>query len=435
MSPGTIGLIGIICFLVMILLRIPISYAMFIVGFLGCSYLNSFPTATRILTQETFTTLSSYSLSVVPMFMLMGQFAFYAGIGTRLYNFAYKAIGHVPGGLAVATQVACALFGAVCGSVTATAATIGSIALPEMKRYNYSTSLSSASVAAGAGLGIMIPPSVFFIIYGTATEQSIGKLFIAGILPGILLMLLLMAAAYFVSIRNPQIGPRGPKATWRERMQTLGGGLWEIMVIFIVSMGGLFAGWFTPTEAGGIGAAAVLLLTVLEKKLKWVGILNALRDTTKTTALILLMTAGAVVFGRFMTLSRLPFELASFTAELPLPPIVIMGLVIIVYLILGCVIDAMALVLLTVPIFYPVVTQTLGYNPIWFGVIIILVVGMAVITPPVGMNAYVVKGIAPEIPMEAIFRGIWPFLIAYLACIALLIAFPNVATFLPDLFF
>ena len=435
MSPGAVGLIGIICFLVLILLRIPISYAMFIVGFLGCSYLNSFSTATRILTQETFTTLASYSLSVVPMFMLMGQFAFYAGIGARLYNFAYKAIGHVPGGLAVATQVACALFGAVCGSVTATTATIGSIALPEMKRYNYSPSMSSASVAAGAGLGIMIPPSVFFIIYGTATEQSIGKLFIAGILPGILLMVLLMAAAYFASLRNPKIGPRGQKATWKERIQTLGGGLWEITVIFIVSMGGLFAGWFTPTEAGGIGAAAVLVLTVLERKLKWDGILKALRDTTKTTAMILLMTAGAVVFGRFMSLSRLPFGLASFTGELPLPPILIMGLIIVVYLILGCVIDAMALVLLTVPIFYPVVTQLLGYDPIWFGVIIILVVGMAVITPPVGMNAYVVKGIAPDIPLEVIFQGIWPFLIAYLICIIILIMFPTIATFLPGFFF
>lgn len=434
MSPETVGIIGIICFLIMILLRIPISYAMFIVGFLGCSYLNSFSTATRILTQETFTTLASYSLSVVPMFMLMGQFAFYAGIGTRLYNFAYKLMGHVAGGLAVATQAACALFGAVCGSVTATAATIGSIALPEMKKYNYSPSMSTASVAAGAGLGIMIPPSVFFVIYGTATEQSIGKLFIAGILPGILLMVSLMGAAYFVSFRNPKIGPRGPKATWKERIQSLGGGLWEIAVIFVVSMGGLFAGWFTPTEAGGVGAAAVLVLTVLEGRLKWSGIVKALRDTTKTTAMILLMTAGAVVFGRFMSLSRLPFEVASFASELPLPPLAIMGLIIVVYLILGFVIDAMALVLLTVPIFYPVVTQSLGYDPIWFGVIIILVVGMAVITPPVGMTAYIVKGIAPDVPLEVIFQGIWPFLIAYLICILLLILFPGIATFLPGYF-
>jgi len=434
LTPETVGIIGIICFLIMILLRIPISYAMFIVGFLGCSYLNSFSTATRILTQETFTTLASYSLSVVPMFMLMGQFAFYAGIGTRLYNFAYKLMGHLSGGLAVATQAACALFGAVCGSVTATAATIGSIALPEMKKYHYSPSMGTASVAAGAGLGIMIPPSVFFVIYGTATEQSIGKLFIAGILPGILLMLSLMGAAYLVSLRNPKIGPRGPKATWKERLQALGGGVWEIAVIFVVSMGGLFAGWFTPAEAGGVGAAAVLVLTVLEGRLKWSGIVKALRDTTKTTAMILLMTAGAVVFGRFMSLSRLPFEVASFASELPLPPLAIMGLIIVVYLILGFVIDAMALVLLTVPIFYPVVTQSLGYDPIWFGVIIILVVGMAVITPPVGMTAYIVKGIAPDVPLEVIFRGIWPFLIAYLICILLLILFPGIATFLPGCF-
>ncbi len=435
MSAAVVGLIGVICFFVLLVLGMPIAYSMAIVGFAGCSYLNSLPTASRMLTQEIFSTFSSYSLSVVPMFMLMGYFAFYAGIGTRIYNFAYKAIGHLPGGLAISTQMACAVFGAVCGSVTATAATIGAIAIPEMEKYNYSKSLSTASVAAGSGIGIMIPPSIFFIIYGVAAEQSIGTLFIAGILPGILLMLLLMAAVYSTTFRHPEFGPMGPKSSWKERVQAMGGGLWEIMVVFIVSIGGMFIGWFTPTEAAGVGAAGVLVLTTLEKKLKWDGFKRALNDTTRTTAMIMLMTAGAVIFGRFMSLSRIPFELANLAGELFLPPIVVMGLIMLVYLILGCFIDAMALVLLTTPIFYPVVTTTLGYDPIWFGVIIVLIVGMACITPPVGMSVYVVKGIVPDVSLEVIFRGIWPFLMAFIVCIVILVLFPDIATFLAYKFY
>lgn len=435
MSAAAIGLIGVVVFFVLLILGMPISYSMAIVGFGGCAILNSITTASRMLSQEIFSTFSSYTLSVVPMFMLMGYFAYYAGIGSRLYNFAYKTIGHLPGGLAVSTQLACALFGAVCGSITATAATIGAIAIPEMKSYKYRESLSTASVAAGSGIGIMIPPSLFFIIYGVATEQSIGMLFISGILPGILLTLLLMAAVFASTFRNPDVAPAGPRATWKERVQSMGGGLWEIGVIFILSIGGMFIGWFTPTEAAGIGAAGVLLLTALEKRLNWEGFKKALNDTTRTTAMIMLMTAGAIIFGRFMALSRIPFEIARVTGELALPPLLVMALVILVYLILGCFIDAMALVLLTTPIFYPVVTQTLGYDPIWFGVIIVLVVGMACITPPVGMSVYVVKGIVPAIPLEIIFRGIWPFLFAYIVCIVILILFPSIATYLPYNFF
>ncbi len=435
MSSIVVGLIGVICFLLLLVLGMPIAYSMAIVGFAGFSCLNSIPTASRMLTQEIYAQFSSYSLSVIPMFMLMGYFAFYSGIGSRLYNFAYKAIGHLPGGLAIATQLACALFGAVCGSSTATAATIGSISLPEMRKYRYSDSLSTASVAAGAGLGIMIPPSVFFIIYGIATEQSIGKLFLAGILPGILLMLLFMGVVYIIVYFHPELGPIGPKATWKERLHAMGGGLWEIAVVFILSIGGLFAGWFTPTEAGAVGAAGVLVVTLLERKLKWDGFKKALSDTTRTTAMVMLMVAAALIFSRFMAISKIPFELARWTGELSLPPFVIMGFIIACYLLLGCFIDAIGLVLLTVPIFYPVVCTTLGYDPILFGVIIVLIVGMAVITPPVGMNAYIVKGVVPDVPLEVIFRGIWPFLLAYLICTVLLLLFPSIATFLPNKLF
>jgi tripartite ATP-independent transporter DctM subunit len=435
LSPIALGIIGIFCFFILLVLGMPIAYSMAIVGFAGFSIINSLSTASRMIAQEFFTNFSSYSLSVVPMFVMMGFFAFYSGIGSRLYNFAYKAIGHLPGGLAIATQVTCALFGAVCGSNTATAATIGAISLPEMRRYNYEISFSTASVAAGGVLGVLIPPSVIFIIYGIATEQSIGRLFLAGILPGILLMMLYIITVYILASRNPEIGPVGPRTSYYEKAQALGGGLWEVMVVFLISLGGLFLGWFTPTEAGAVGAAGVLVLSVLEGQLRLVGIRKALNDTTRTTAMIMLLVAGAVTFGRFLSLSRLPFELASWIGELPLPPFIIIAIIIIVYLILGCFIDALALILLTIPIFYPVVVTTLGYDPIWFGVIIVLVVAMGVITPPVGMNVYIIKGVVPDIPLEVIFRGIWPFLLAILICIALLIIFPGIATVLPNAFF
>lgn len=430
MSPLVTGILGIIVFFVFLSLGMQISFAMALAGFLGFSYLTSAEAAFRVVAKDLFYTFSSYSLSVIPMFVWMGFLAFYSGIGTRLYNLAYKLVGHFPGGLAIATQATCALFGAVCGSNTATAATIGAIALPEMKKYNYDVSLSTASVAAGGALGVLIPPSVIFIVYGIATEQSIGKLFIAGIVPGILLMAFYMATIYVLTARNPALGPPGPKTGWKERFKALGGGLWEVAVVFAISLGGLFAGLFTPTEAGAVGAGGVLVLTVLEKRLGWETLKKSLYDTTRTTAMIMLLVAGAVIFGRFMAISRIPFELANWAGSLPLPPYAVMGIVLAIYLVLGCFIDALALVLLTVPIFYPVAVTTLGYDPIWFGVIIVMVVAMGVITPPVGMNVYIIKGISPDIPLEKIFKGIWPFLIALILCLAVLIAFPTISTFL-----
>jgi len=363
----------------------------------------------------------------------MGFLAFYSGIGTRLYVFAYKLIGHYPGGLAIATQAACAVFGAICGSNTATAATIGAIALPEMRKYKYDTSLATASIAAGGVLGVLIPPSVIFIIYGMATEQSVGKLFMAGIMPGILLMLLYMAAIYIVVSRDPNLGPAGPRASWKERLEALRGGLGEVLFIFSISMGGLFAGWFTPTEAGAVGAAGVLGVALVQRKITWEGFNKSLLDATRTTAMIMLLVAGAMVFGRLMAISRVPFEMAQWAGALPLPPFAVMIIILLIYLVLGCFIDALAMVLLTIPIFYPVVVNTLGYDPIWFGVIIVLTVAMGVITPPVGMNVYIIKGVAPDVPLEVIYKGIWPFLFALIICLALLMVFPQIATYLPNL--
>lgn len=433
MSSLILGLIGLIIFLLLIFLRMPIAFAMALVGFAGFSYMTSASAGMNMVVREIYSSFSSYTLSVIPMFVWMGFLAYYSGIGTRLYVFAYRLIGHWPGGLAIATQAACAIFGAICGSNTATAATMGAISLPEMKKYNYENSLATASVAAGGVLGVLIPPSVIFIVYGMATQQSIGKLFIAGILPGILLMLLYIAVIFLLALRRPQIAPAGPVASWKERLDALRGGLLEVIVVFALSMGGLFAGWFTATEAGAVGAMGVLLVSLAGRNLSWEGFKRSLFDTTKTTAMIMLLVAGSAVFGRFMAVSRVPFELASWTGSLDLPAFAVMGFILLIYLVLGCFIDALALVLLTIPIFYPIAVETLGYDPIWFGVIIVLVVAMGVITPPVGMNVYIIKGIVPDVPLELIFKGIWPFLLAIIVCLVILIAFPQIATVLPGL--
>lgn len=433
MSAITIGLIGVAAFFGLLVLRMPIAFAMALVGVAGFGILTSIPTSLDMAAKEIYNTFTSHSLSVIAMFVWMGFLAFYSGIGSSLYVFAYRMLGHLSGGLALATQAACAIFGAICGSNTATAATMAAIALPEMDKYHYDRSLATASIAAGGVLGVMIPPSVIFILYGMTTEQSIGTLFLAGILPGILLMLLYMAVIYILTKRNPALGPAGTKASWRERLRALRGGLGEALAIFSLSIGGLFAGWFTPTEAGAVGAGGVLLISLLERRLNWDKLKKSLIDTTRTTAMIMLMIAGAVIFGRFMAVSRVPFELASWAGSLPLPPFAVMGIILVIYFFLGCFIDALALILLTVPIFYPVVVNTLGYDPIWFGVIIVLVVAMGVITPPVGMNVYVIKGVVPDVPLESIFRGIWPFLAAIIICIIILIIFPQIATFLPNL--
>ncbi|MDI9481672.1 MAG: TRAP transporter large permease [Bacillota bacterium] len=433
MTVEIVGIIGILLLLALIALRIPIAYSMLLVGFLGFSYLVSPQAALNMVTTELFSNFSSYTLSVIPMFVWMGFIAYYSGVGTGLYTLIYRLIGYRPGGLAIATQGACAIFGAICGSNTATAATMGAIALPEMRKYKYDDSLSTASVAAAGALGILIPPSVIFIVYGAATEQSIGKLFISGIIPGILLMVLYILTIFILVKINPEMAPAGQKFTFKEKIQALKGGLFEIIITFIISIGGLFAGYFSATEAGAIGAGSILLITLLRGQLKWDGFIKSLKDTTRTSAMIMLLVAGAMVFGRFIAVSRLPFEMANWAANLNLPPFMIMAVILIIYLILGCFIDALALVLLTVPIFYPVVTDVLGYNPIWFGVITVLVVAMGVITPPVGMNVFIIKGVAKDVPLETIFKGVWPFIIAIFACIALLIIFPQIATFLPNM--
>ena len=428
-----VGVVGLAAFITLLLMGMSIAGSMTLVGFLGYAYLKNVSAAASLLTMDFFSSFNSYNMSMVAMFTWMGYLAYYSGIGEKLFDFAYKLVGHWRGGLAMAAQVACACFGAVCGSNTATAATIGAIALPQMKKYEYDDSLATASVASGGALGILIPPSMIAIVYGTATQQSIGQLFVAGIVAGVILMLLFMAVINLQIRRNPALAPRGKKSTWKERLHAMGGGLAETAVVFLISIGGLSAGFFTPTEAGSFGACAILFIVLLRRKLTFKGFMQSLFDTAKTSAMVLFLVAAATLFGRFIALSRIPTTIASWAAELAWPSWAVLLLILAIYILGGCFIDALPLVLLTVPIFYPVVCSTLGYDPIWFGVIIVLVVSMGIITPPVGINVYVIKGIAKEVPLEIIFKGIWPFLAAIVLTCFILMIFPEVVLFLPRL--
>ena len=431
MDPVHSGLIGIVLLVFLFLLRVPVAFAMAIVGFSGFSYLSSLNAGLKLLARDFFEQFSSFPLSAIPMFILMGSFAYASGIGKRLYDAAYTILGGLRGGLTMATVVACGFFASICGSTAATAATIGKIALPEMKRYKYDDTLATGCLASAGTLGILIPPSTIFLVYGIMTEQSIGKLFVAGIIPGIILAFLFMAVVGILCWRNPACAPAGGQTSFKTKAKAFVG-IIEALILFSLVIGGLFFGWFTPTQAGGIGAAGAFAIGLLRRELNWRVFIDSTRDGLRTSCMILCVIAGATVFGHFMAVSTIPFILADWVGSLPLPPMAIVGVIVIIYLVGGCFMDAMALVVLTVPVFYPVVLR-LGLDPIWFGVIIVLVSEMGVITPPVGVNVYVIKGIAPEIPLETIFKGIFPFLIAILLNTGIMMAFPKVALFLPSL--
>ena len=431
MNPATVGLIGIGFLIILFLLRMPVAFAMALVGTIGFAYLTSPHAALSLLGRDIFDEFSSYPLSVIPMFILMGTFAFASGISQRLYKTAYTWIGHRRGGLTVATVFACAGFGAICGSSTATAATMGKIALPEMKKYNYDDTLATGTVAAAGTLGILIPPSTVLIVYGILTEQSIGKLFVAGVLPGILLSILFAITVAILCFRNPAIGPPGKPSTWKEKLIAFSG-IFEALLLFLLAIGGLFLGWFSPTQAGAIGAGGALLIGLVRRQLSWQTFFDAGKAALRTSCMVIFIITGAVIFGHFMAVSRIPFILAEWLGGLPIPPIAVMGVIVFIYFIGGFFMDAMGLIVVTVPIFFPIV-EKLGFDPIWFGVIIVLVGEMGVITPPVGVNVFVIKGIAPDIPLERIFRGIVPFLVALIIFTILIIIFPEIATFLPSL--
>ncbi|MBN2177942.1 MAG: TRAP transporter large permease [Deltaproteobacteria bacterium] len=431
MSPTVTGIIGIIALFLFIFSRMPVGFVMAIIGFVGFGTLVSFDASMNLIAKDIYSIFGSYSLTVIPLFVLMGQLAYHSGISKRLFDAAYKFIGHWPGGLAIATIGACAGFAAICGSTNATAATMAAVTLPEMKRYNYKPELATGVVAAGGSLGILIPPSVIFIVYGIMTEQSIGKLFVAGVLPGILLTALFVLTIVIWTSLRPELGPRGPKAPFREKIESLSG-LVETLILFIIIMGGLFVGFFTPTEAGAVGALGTLILAVARRNLSWKGFITSLVETTRLSCMILVIVAGATIFGHFLAVSRIPFDIANWISTFDFPDYVIMLFIIFIYLIGGCFIDSLALIMLTVPIFYPVITF-IGYDPIWFGVVIVLITQIGVITPPMGINVYVVSGVARDVPLETIFKGVLPLLLALIIGTLLLIPFPQIALFLPGL--
>ncbi len=431
MSPTLVGIIGLVVLVVVLFSRMPVGFVMALLGLMGFSYMVSLEAGLSLLAKDIFDIFGNYSFTVIPLFVLMGQLAFHAGISRRLYDSAYKLMGHWPGGLAMATIGACAGFAAICGSTNASAATMATVALPEMKRYRYDMKLATGTVAAGGSLGILIPPSVIFIVYGIMTEQSIGKLFVSGIFPGVVLASLFLLTIYIWTRLRPELGPRGPRTSLGEKTRALSG-LVEMLIIFAVVMGGLFVGFFTPTEAGAIGAFSTLLLAIIRRQISWPGFLQALVETTRISCMVLVIVTGATVFGHFLAITRIPFELAGWVKGLPLPPWGIMGVIIFIYLMGGCFMDALALILLTINIFFPVAVS-LGYDPIWFGVIIVMVTEMGVITPPVGVNVYVVSGVAKDVPLETIFKGILPLLLALIVAVILMVAFPQIALFLPGL--
>ena len=429
MTPVGVGVAGILLLFLLLALRMQIGFSMALVGFLGFSALVSFKSSFSILGMEPFKTASSYGLTVIPLFILMGQFANFSRMGIEIYQTVYRWIGFLPGGLSMATIGACASFAAISGSSLATAATFGTVALPEMKRFKYDDSLATGCVAAGGTLGILIPPSTVMIIYGILTQQPIGTLFIAGIIPGLLLSGLFIITIYLLTRFEPALGPPGPKFTIRERIASLKD-TWGILSLFLLVIGGLYTGWFTPTEAAGVGAFGAFLITMIKRRLTWGNLRASLTDTTKTTAMVFAILIGASIFGYFLTVSQIPERLSNWIVELGMNKYLVISMTILLYIILGCFMEGLAIMILTIPVIYPMVVG-LGFDPIWFGVIITLVMEMSLITPPVGVNVFIISGIAKEVPMVTIFRGIIPFFLAMVVAIVLLVMFPQIALFLP----
>jgi C4-dicarboxylate transporter DctM subunit len=427
-----VGVIGIvILLLVLFFLGMPVGFAMGIVGFYGFCYVVSFKAGLNMIGTDLWFTFSKYGLTVIPLFIFMGYLAFNAGIAERLYNAAYKWVGHWPGGLAIATIGADELFAAICGSNTATAATMGAVALPQMEKYNYDTRLSSGTVVTGGTLGTVMPPSVVIIVIGLQTEQSIARLFLGGILPAILLGILFVLTILVLCRLNPDFGPPGPKTTFKEKIKSLPGVI-EAIAIFMLVIGGLFIGLFTPTEAGAVGVFCTFIVAIATRNLTWNGLVNSILETLKISCMVFVLVTGAIIFGRFLAVTRIPFLVADFAASLPVSPYVILAFVLVIYLIGGCVMDALGFLVLTIPIFFPL-GIALGFDPVWYSIILTMVTTLGAITPPVGVNIYVVKALAPEIALGRIFKSVSFFLTACIVSIIILIIFPQIVLFIPEM--
>jgi C4-dicarboxylate transporter DctM subunit len=430
MSPEIIGLIGIIFMVILLFSRMWVGLAMAFVGFIGYLYLADVESAFVTLGSLPYARVAFYPISAVPLFILMGTIVSSTGVAGDLYNTAYKWIGQLRGGLAMASVFACAGFAAVSGSSAAGAATMGKVALPEMKKYNYDESLATGCIAAGGTMGILIPPSLGFILYGILTEQSVGKLFMAGIFPGILEVIFYIVTIFTLCKFTPSLGPPGPKTSIKEKIVSLKN-TWHMIILFLLVIGGIYIGIFTPTEAGAVGAFGALLISAVSRRLTIRNFLDSIMDTGLTTAMVLFLMIGAYVFIRFLAVSQLPFALGDFVAGLSMPKYAIIAAIVVFYIIVGMFLDIFSSIILTLPIIYPVILA-MDFDPIWLGVIIVRVMEIGLITPPVGMNVFVLAG-ATDVPLSVIFRGIVPFVIADILHVVLLVAFPAISLFIPSL--
>ncbi|MCG7601280.1 TRAP transporter large permease [Halomonas sp. McH1-25] len=430
MSTEWIGALGILVLLVLLVLRIPVAFSIFVVGLGGVAILDSPSSALSLLASETFTLASNAELIVIPLFILMGNVATEAGMSRKLYDAAYALIGSIRGGLASATVVGCAGFAALCGSSVASALTMGRVSLDEMKRYDYSAKLSTGAVAAGGTLGILIPPSTGFVIYAILTQQSIGRLFLAGVLPGLMLCLLFVIAITLMSTLKPALAPAGPKTSRREKTDGLLGAM-PILFVILLTIGGIYTGIFSPVEAAAVGAGLMVLFGAAMRKLTLASFWRAAQGSISTTATVMLILIAAHMLNPFLALSHIPQALGDYLTSLDIGPYGVLLLILACYLVLGCFLEGFAMLVLTMPIFFPVITA-LGFDPIWFGVLVVLTLEMGLISPPVGVNVFIVKSAAPQVPLKDIFIGVMPFWLVMIVAILLMIVFPDIVLVLPN---
>jgi len=433
MTDLMVGICGIVGLFLLMMLRTPVAFAMLLTGFFGVWMLDGLRRATAIMFTETYSSVSNYNLIVVPMFVLLGNIASEAGFSRALYDAAHAWVGRFRGGLASASVIGCAAFSAVSGSSVATAVTIGRVALPEMKRFGYAPGLSTGAIAAGGTLGFLIPPSTGFVIYAILTEESIGRLFMAGILPGILMSVLFICAIWLVTLRDPDAGPPGDATAFRERIRQFGRAA-PLLLVILISIGGIYLGVFTPVEASGIGAGLVILLAVVSRKITRQGFVNAVRDTVRTSAMLYMIVIGANVLNPFLAITDIPLALSEMLTAFGLGAYGTLLVILVSYLVLGMFLDGLAMLVVTIPIYFPVVVG-LGFDPIWFGVVAVIVIEMGMITPPVGLNVFVVRGVAGDVPLATIFAGVIPFLLAMIVTLVLIILFPGIALIIPNSMF
>jgi C4-dicarboxylate transporter, DctM subunit len=431
-TPIAAGIVGSFLLLVLLFLGMPIAFVMMFVGFLGISYLASVHAALPVVANTVYETAAYYPYTIIPLFILMGAFAGGAGITAKLYGSFDKWFRKLPGGLGIATIAASAFFAALSGSSVAAAAAMGTIAIPEMRRFKYDPALAVGVVAAGGTLSFLIPPSLGFVVYGMLTEQSIGKLLVSGILPGLVLSLSFIAVIVVKVKLNPVLAPVTPgHVSWKEKIRALGG-VWETMLVFFIVMGGIYLGFVNPTEAGAIGATALFVIVISKLKLTWRGLSTALVEATRISVLVLFLVAGANVFSYFLALSTIPASVSAWMASLQISPYAVLSLIVLIYVMLGCFLDAISMMVLTMPVIFPVV-KTLGFDPIWFGVVCVMMMEAGLITPPVGLNVYTLAGVVKDVPMATIFRGSMPFLCAMIGVVILITIFPGIALYLPSM--